>query len=331
MTPGRVLVTYNRVSEGADPSTRDVLDQVELVLGGLDGCGLAGDAMALSGPADAARISHRPGLVIFNLVESPPGRPRLQVEVAAAFERSSLPFTGSGSEVLWSTTDKVATRALLAGAGLPVAPGAVLDPAHPVALDQVPPPWIVKPAWEDASLGLEGRSVVDEPAAALARAAGLAARFPGQPLLVEHFLPGREFNLSLLDMDGVITVLPVAEMLYLDDEPDAERVLGYEAKWDRGSRAYTRTVRAFLDPTADARLVGDLRRLALAAWHACGLEGYARIDLRCDEDGTPCILEANANPCLSADAGYMAAAAQLGLHPTDVVRLILAAALAGAP
>ena len=67
--------------------------------------------------------------------------------------------------------------------------------------------------------------------------------------------------------------------------------------------------------------------LAVAAWEACGLEGYGRVDMRLDETGSPFILEVNANPCLSADAGFMAAAGRAGLTAGDVVARILEAAL----
>ena len=105
------------------------------------------------------------------------------------------------------------------------------------------------------------------------------------------------------------------------------RVVGYEAKWLEDSFAYIHTVRAFLDDPRDATLVERVRTMAKRAWSACGLAGYARIDLRLDEDGEPYILEINANPCLAADAGFMAAAGRAGLTPRQVVQRILAAAV----
>ncbi|MCJ7441863.1 MAG: hypothetical protein MUO25_09825, partial [Thermoanaerobaculaceae bacterium] len=74
-------------------------------------------------------------------------------------------------------------------------------------------------------------------------------------------------------------------------------------------------------------LCAHLRELALAAWDACGLTGYGRVDLRLDEAGRPVILEVNTNPCLSADAGFMAAAGQAVLTTADVVGRIVGAAL----
>jgi len=298
------------------------------VCAGLEACGVAHSSRALTSPEQVADITPTPGLVVFNLVESPPGAPRQQVEIAGAFERHRLPFTGSDAAAIWLTTDKVATRQRLAAAGLPLAAGAVIDPSDTSALAVVPPPWIIKPAWEDASLGLDGSLLNRTTAEARARTAELAKRFPDQPLLVEHFLPGREFNLALLGGDDKdVEVLPTAEMLYVDFAPHEARVLGYEAKWNRESDLYRRTVRRFLDPEVEAGLSGQLGELARQTWELCGLSGYGRIDMRLDEAGRPCVLEANANPCLSADAGFMAAMQQAGYEPRHLVGRILADAL----
>jgi D-alanine-D-alanine ligase len=428
----RVIVAHNPVGPLDDPSTSDVLSQVELVAGTLAGLGVevvrlpvagwriwedlaaigvtaAGGAMAEGGAmaaisaisasselaanaAPAARglteaLAGEPGTVVFNLVEAPAGLPAVHPATAAALELLDLPFTGSSAACLWLTTDKLATRAVLAAHGLPVAPGGRLDPGSPCdaeVLERVPPPWILKPACEDASLGLDGDAAVcTTREAALARAGELARRFPGQPVLVERYLPGRELNVSLLatpeadrlsgrrrsglrpappcgsrsgrpaggDGDpgragsrrllresaagaggstslGEPVTLPVAEIEFVDFPPDMPRIVGYEAKWQPESFAYVHTVRSFPRDAASAPLLAEARRLALAAWRACGLAGYGRVDLRLDEAGAPHVLEVNANPCLAPDAGFLCAAEQAGLTPAEVIARIVTAAVA---
>ncbi len=196
----------------------------------------------------------------------------------------------------------------------------------------MPPPWILKPAYEDASLGLDGDAVCATRAAALTRAAELLRRFPGQPLVVERYLPGRELNVSLLAAPAGAgappMVLPVAEIEFVDYPPGMPRIVGYEAKWQPESFAYTHTVRRFPREDDAAPLLAEARRLALAAWRACGLSGYGRVDLRLDERGVPHVLEVNANPCLAADAGFMAATEQAGLSAAEVISRILEDAVA---
>jgi D-alanine-D-alanine ligase len=342
---GRVLVAHNPVSADDDPSTSDVLAQVGLVEDALALLGVPADRVEVADgrPGEAAPLARaavlrkagdgrEPREVVFNLVEAPPGAPHLQRENAAALESMGLPFTGSPSRVLWLTTDKIVTRDALAAGGLPVAPGGRLDPSSPeIYLDilaRVPPPWIVKPAWEDASVGLEGNPVCATAEEALARAAMLGRRFPGQPVLIERFLPGRELNVSLLaDGKGGVEALPVAEIAFVDFPPDLPPLVGYEAKWQEGSFAYAHTPRRFPDERAEGQLLARVRDLALAAWRVCGLAGYARVDLRLDERGEPCILEVNANPCLAPDAGFVAAASRARMTAREMVERIVAAAL----
>lgn len=310
----RVAILHNPVEEGDDPSTSDVLDQVSLVASGLRDLGLPFETVPVPDWQPWRCLSPAPGLTVFNLMEAPPGVPHLQPDAAAALELMGVPFTGSPAGVLWTTTDKLATRALLTAEGLPVAPG---GRCAPELLDRIPGPWILKPSQEDASLGLEGDPVCTTREAALARARDLEERFPGQAVLAETFLPGRELNVSLLAGE----VLPVAEIVFDSFPEGMSRVVGYEAKWHESSFAYLHTVRRF--PDGDPELLDRVREIAQAAWRVCGLRGYARIDLRLDANGEPRVLEVNANPCLAADAGFMAAAQQAGLTPPDVIGRIL--------
>jgi D-alanine-D-alanine ligase len=326
--PSQVVVAHNPVGAADDPSTSDVLAQVELIAGALADLGVPAVHIAIADWRpweDLAAAARDPGAMVFNLVEAPPGMPAVHPATAAVIELLGLPFSGSGAAALWLSTDKLATRAVLAAEGLPVAPGGRLDLDAPEVLERVAPPWILKPGCEDASLGLDGGAVCATRAAALARGAELAGRFPGQPILVERYLPGRELNVSLLDCP--LTALPVAEIAFVDFPPGMPCIVGYEAKWHPDSFAYTHTVRRFPGDAASAPILAEARRLAVAAWRACGLAGYGRVDLRLDEHGAPVILEVNANPCLAADAGFMAAAGQAGLTPAEVVGRILAAAL----
>jgi GNAT superfamily N-acetyltransferase len=187
----------------------------------------------------------------------------------------------------------------------------------------------LKPACEDASLGLEGDPVCATREAALARARILQERFPGQAVVAETFLTGRELNVALLARDGGVEALPISEIVYEDFPEGMSRVLSYEAKWHEDSFACRHTVRRFPEDPADARLLGRLRDLALACWRIFGLRGYIRVDFRLDAAGEPHILEVNANPCLAADAGFIAAAEKAGLTMGEVVRRILEDVAAG--
>lgn len=312
-----VVIAHNPVPAGADPSTADVLAQVELVAGALARAGFPARAVAVTDPRGAEAFR---GSTVFNLVEALPAEPWPPLEFAAALEQAGIAFTGSPAAALRLTTDKLATRQHLATLGIPVAPGGPFADGEPF----LPPPWILKPAWEDASLGLDGNPVCRTWEELHARAERLRQAFGAQPLLLEAFLPGREFNVSLLERRGRLEVLPVAEMSFAGLSPELPPLVTYEAKWLSGSAADLGTVRVF--PNPNESLVEEVAELASAAAAACGVRGYARVDIRCDADGRPHVLEVNANPCLAPGAGFLAAAEHAGLEPEAVVMAILEAA-----
>jgi D-alanine-D-alanine ligase-like ATP-grasp enzyme/ribosomal protein S18 acetylase RimI-like enzyme len=307
-----------------------VLDEAAFVERGLAELGIPSERRAIAGPealAGLAEAARAPGTVIFNLIESPPGEWWRQCAAAGALELFGVPFTGAPTAALWLTTDKLLTRALLASEGLPVAPGGQLDHENPSVLDRVAPPWILKPACEDASVGLDGNPICTTREEALARAAALERRFPGQRIVAEHFLPGRELNVSLLEGPDGPEVLPIPEMTYVDYPEGMPKIMGWDAKWGEGTFAYDHTVRRFLTDPADEPLLARVRSLVREAWRVCDLTGYARVDLRLDESGNPCILEVNANPCIAEGAGLEVSAAQAGISRAALIQRILDAAV----
>ena len=107
------------------------------------------------------------------------------------------------------------------------------------------------------------------------------------------------------------------------------RMVGYRAKWVEGSFEYGNTPRRFEFPPEDAGLLRSLVSLSRECWRVFDLRGYARVDFRVDASGRPWVLEINTNPCISPDAGFMAAAERDGLSIEDVVRRIVADATSG--
>jgi D-alanine-D-alanine ligase len=86
---------------------------------------------------------------------------------------------------------------------------------------------------------------------------------------------------------------------------------------------YRNTIRHFVFSKKDDQLLTELSAITLKCWKVFNLHGYARVDFRVDEDGKPWVLEINANPCISPDSGFVAAAGQAGLNFETVVRHII--------
>lgn len=268
--------------------------------------------------------------VVFHLAESIGGEARFEAAAAWLCEWARIPYTGSGPVALTLALLKPHARAVLAAAGVPTPFGFTLERADapwPDAFTSAPPgrAWIVKPSREDASHGIELASVVRTEAELRARADHVIRTYR-QSALVEEFVDGREFNVSLVAGEAGVLVLPLAEIDFSGFPADAPRLVTFQAKWDESSAEYQGS------PAVPAReLAGPLERAvrarALAAWQALDLAGYGRIDLRLDPERGPLVLDVNPNPDLSPDAGLARAAARGGLPYAQLIERIVRDAL----
>jgi D-alanine-D-alanine ligase-like ATP-grasp enzyme/GNAT superfamily N-acetyltransferase len=319
VTAARILILHDEVPSDAPPDQADALVQARLVAEALghQGYEVATAACGLDLAALAARLRADPPALVFNLVESLGGHGRLIAAVPTLLDALAIPYAGAPAEALSATSDKLLAKRLLRAAGLPTPPW--FDPAMPAG----PLPagrWIVKSVWEHASIGLNADSIFTA-ATAEELASAIAARRKGLggSAFAEAFIDGREFNLSVL----AGSVLPPAEIRFEDFPAGVPCIVDYAAKWDAGTHAYHHTPRTFDFPPDDTSLLGQLRDLAAAAWRCFGLRGAARVDFRVDATGRPWILEVNANPCLSPDAGFMAAADRAGLSVDQAIARIV--------
>lgn len=310
----------------APPDEQDVLHEASAVAAALRELGWEPVELDLTPDLERAarELAGREPAFVFNLVESVEGRGRFIVLAQTLLETLGIPFTGAGLEAMIHSTSKPAAKRLLglAGVATPAWMSAEQTLAGPPPF---PAPWIVKNAWEHASIGLDDASVAAD-ADALRLAVARRARREGlADLFVEAFVDGREFNLSLLGRRSAEPdVLPPAEIVFEGFPAGTPRLVGYRAKWDERSAEYRATPRRFDFPPGDAPLLAELAAVARRCWSLFGLRGHARVDFRVDAAGRPLVLEVNANPCLSSDAGFAAAAARAGLSTRDTVGRIVA-------
>jgi D-alanine-D-alanine ligase len=259
--------------------------------------------------------------VVFNLFEGLADFGHTEAHVAGVLEWSGLPFTGSPFQTLSLARSKHLTKHLLQGAGLPTPEFFVVgeSPAPPCALEW---PVIVKPALEDASVGLDQGSVVTTQHDLNERVALLLDAY-GPPVLVEQFIRGRELNVSVIEAPDLL-VLPPSEILFTATDPDYWPIVTYDAKWKPGSRDYEATPPRY-PAEVTPRLREKLETLARRAFRLLGCRDYARVDFRV-RAGKAYILEVNPNPDFSPTAGLAGGLISAGLtHAGFTVRLVEAA------
>jgi D-alanine-D-alanine ligase len=236
---------------------------------------------------------------LVNLCEGYYGRPQWESNVAGIFELMGLAFTGNAAKTLAICQDKFKAKAVLKAAGLPTAPAQLmLTGGEPLELKF---PLIVKPNSEDASLGVYPESVVRDEESLRKQVRRCLDNYK-QPVLVEAFIDGREFNVSVME-DGTVTPLPVSEIDFSAMPKDMPKILGYEAKWFEDDPLYQKTPPVCPAPI-DEELRAKLQGLAAAAFRTMGCRDYARVDFRMDAKGRPFILEVNPNPDISTNAGF---------------------------
>jgi D-alanine-D-alanine ligase len=324
-----VAIVHGRVADSAAADERDVLVQSDAVRAALESLGYrtvdVPITLDLSKAAEVLRAEHP--LVVFNLAETIDGKGSMIHLAPMLLDSLGIAYTGAPCEAILLTSQKLLAKKILTAAGIDTPPWVSAADAVRSA-PPFPPPWIVKSVWEHASVGLEDGSVVSTHESLAEEIARRVRTERIEHLFVEAYVEGREFNLALLGgaPDGSPQSLPPAEIQFVGYPDGKPKMVGYRAKWDEDSYEYGNTPRRFDFPPWDDDLVACLVTVSRECWTAFELKGYARVDFRVDADGRPWVLEINTNPCISPDAGFMAAADRAGLSLQDVIRRILAEA-----
>jgi len=256
--------------------------------------------------------------LVVNLCEGIGGISRYETAVAATLELTGVAFTGAGAWTITICHDKPLVNALLQSAGVPV-PRWCVPSAERLPAD-FPLPAIVKPAAEDASVGIDQGSVVTTRRAMRARVALLASQY--DRVMVQQYIGGREIAVGIVGSH----VLPMSEIDFSQMPPGHWPILSFDAKWttgcaeDAGSRP---VCPAKLHPALARRI----RAAAVAAWQAVRGYGYGRVDMRVDATGQAWVLEVNPDPDISDDAGLSRMAQAAGWSYDDLVLRIADLAL----
>lgn len=313
---------YNTLGEGE--AVAGVLESVAAVGEALESLGYDVVEVPLRPPLATARARLRRLRVdlIFNLFEGFGMPPESEADLAAIIEQAGIPFTGSPSLALLLCQDKSMAKYRLRLCGIPTPEWQVMTPE---ALDAsaVCYPCIVKPIGEHASHGISERSVVSNRGALERQVRSVHAAY-ARPSLVEQFLPGREFC-ALVVGNGCAEVFPVEEIVY-DLPPDSPRILTYAAKWLSGD-AYCRGTMPVCPARVEAVLEQRIRELALGSFYALGCRGYARVDMRQDEDGVLKVVDVNPNPDISPRAGAMLQVAAAGMDYAAFISRVVSLAI----
>jgi D-alanine-D-alanine ligase len=266
--------------------------------------------------------------VVFNLIEFFNDDPRQEFMVASLYELLRIPYTGASPLTLALCQRKASAKQMVLAGGLHTPKFRLMERGSRLRRHGLQYPLIVKPAREDASVGIDNASVVASYDEMEQRVRYVWKEFE-QAALVEEYIEGRELHVPVLG-NFPPRVLPIAEMDFSNLPEGLHNILSYAAKWDPRNVAYQK-LRSKCPADLPGRLATKVRNVALAAYRALGCRDYARIDIRLSRRNRVYVLEVNPNPDLSEQDVFMLSAHKAGLDTTSVLRKIVELALRRTP
>lgn len=319
MSHKKAVILYNELSANPTPDEADVLEEVNIIAENLEKLGIHYSTLTFSlnmKKVEQELLNLKPDFV-FNMVEGVDNKGDLIFLAPALLNSLKIPFTGGSLETIFITSSKTLAKERMMQGGLPTAywyhgEGEFM----PVEGKR----YIVKPIWEDGSLGLDEDCVFWWNQPGLMNA---AKELNPATHFIEEYIDGREFNISILAGPDGPTVLPHAEIKFYDYEGDKPKMMGWTAKWKEDSFEYENTRRTFEMGKDDGVLLNKLTELTRKSWDVFKLNGYARVDYRVDKDGNPMVLEVNVNPCISENGGFYAACGMANIPFNDAVKRII--------
>jgi len=326
----RIAIVYNDPQQsrydavGKDKAVLDVLEAVEAVHRSLLELGFDVTILPLVPPLEQAEkeLTNLDKDLVFNLFEGFSDCPETEATIPEILSKIGIPFTGCPAPVLSLALDKAKTKSILQAAGIKTPDFQLLNPST-VSMFQLDYPCIVKPCCDDASNGITADSVVHD-FSALERQVGMICCFCGGKAIVETFIDGREFNATVMG-DSELTVLPISEIVY-SLPPGMPEILTFDAKWEPESSYFVGT-----KPVCPANIEAEEQRhiaeTITTAYRLLGCRGYARVDMRLDQEGQLNIIEVNPNPDISPGTGAARQAEAAGMTYTQFIERIVQLAL----
>jgi len=304
------VTDIDKVDEPVDMSEYGVLDELKSVQRALKPTGHETKIVAVALDPymliDELR-NDRPDL-IFNLCESFDGDATQEMNVASLFELLKIPYTGSRALTLGLALNKWRVKEILNYYDIPTAPHYLCKNSNEFNSNGYSKlknkfPLIVKPSREDASIGIENKSVVYNDAELKTRIEYILDEFR-QPALVEQFIDGREINVSVVGNvvkdENDLTVFPISEIDFSDMPADYQKIVSYNSKWMYKTVEFAGTKAVCPAKDLSSELEKIISATAKKVYKIIGASDYARVDFRV-KDNVPYVLEMNPNPDISSD------------------------------
>ena len=264
--------------------------------------------------------------LVFNLTEAFNGDDTKDMNLAAYLELIGIPFTGSGPHAFFLAQDKAIAKKMFAFHGVRTPYFATsyrgrIDHSHDIAF-----PLIVKPLYEDGSIGIDADAVVHSVKELMQRVQRIEEDFDS-PALIEEYIEGREIYAAILGGYEHSRALPLVELDFSRLPEGTPKIASWDVKFEKDTQAHKLTKSA-VAKDLDDEMVARISQTALAAYRSLKLRDYGRIDIRLTPQGDVYVIEANPNPWLASKHEFAMAAKAAGKSYTQLIGEIVELAMA---
>lgn len=231
--------------------------------------------------------------LVFNIAEGLRGEMR-EAQIPAILEMLGLPYTHSGAIAHAITLDKTLTKKIWLYHGLPTPRFVFVGPKEKPYVENLRFPVLVKPNAEGSSKGVFNDNVIEDPQRLVAKIRAIRKAY-GNGVLVEEFLSGREFTVTVMG-NKTPYMLPIVEQNFDVFPKNMRKLASYEAKWFFEDTLPDARIAYHCPAAIEPKLARLIRELCIKAFTVLGCCDIARIDLRLDAEGKPSLLEINTLP-----------------------------------
>jgi len=326
-----ILLLYNveeSISCGEPQDLIALQDRVSVasqVISALDSYGYRAIPITVRGSLDELEEALKPfppqTAFVFNICDSFAGNNRDAVKIVRLLEKLNYRHTGSSSTTVSLCIDKGRAKVRLLANGIPTPFYQIYT--RPSGYYEHIFPAIIKPARDDGSVGINSNAVVTNQEQLVNQVSYIIEQYR-QPALVEAFIPGREFSISMMG-NRHIEVLPISEIDYSEVSDSLKHFLSFDSKWTPDSFDFNH-----IPTRCPADLQGEDRAriidVAIRTFRAVGLRDFGRVDIRY-YDQVPYVIDINEIPDLAPGSGFPNAATKAGYDYAGMIDRILRIAM----
>jgi D-alanine-D-alanine ligase len=266
--------------------------------------------------------------LVFNAYEQIDSHTGTKAQITAILEALGIPYTGSRSLDLGLCQDKIRFKKLLSFHNIPTPKWHYAYGLHDKISSDLRYPLIVKPGDVDNSIGITKESVVKN-LKELEKQRKLIVNDLHCPALVEEYIPGDEYHVSILGNDKeTVRVLPLARSIFKRMPKGYPHIYSYEAKWKQRKNSIYKKITVQCPPkNISPKLEALITEIALDTYNILHCQDYGRVGIRVDAEDNPYVIEVDPNPIFSLHNEMPRVAGLIGLSYGDLLEEIIGLAV----